>query len=70
MARQARQILYASDRTAARLLDMTPSEFRDLVNAGALPRPHRIGTHERWRVEDLDAILRGAAFRPQDDFTL
>lgn len=70
MARPTAQILYASDRTAARLLDMTPSEFRDLVNAGALPRPSRIGTLERWNVEDLEAILRGTVLKPQDDFSL
>lgn len=70
MARPALQLLYASDRTAARLLDLKLAEFRDLVAAGALPPPTRIGALERWSVEDLDAILRGRAFRPQDDFTL
>lgn len=70
MARPALQLLYASDRTAARLLDLKLAEFRDLVAAGVLPPPTRIGALERWSVEDLDAILRGRAFRPQDDFTL
>ena len=33
------QILYASEQSAARLLDMRPAEFRALVDAGALPPP-------------------------------
>ena len=70
MAKIAPHLLWASDRTAARLLDLKLTEFRELVNAGALPPPTRIGALERWSVEDLDAILRGQAFRPQDEFTL
>ena len=37
------QILYASEQSAARLLDMRPAEFRALVDAGALPPPPRKG---------------------------
>lgn len=70
MAKPVPQLLYASDRTAARLLDLTLAEFRELVTAGALPPPTRIGPLDRWNVEDLDAIIRGQAFRPQDEFTL
>ena len=62
--------LFARDRTAAQLLDMTPSEFLALVNAGALPRPTRVGNHDRWSVADLDAILHGNAPKPTEDFTL
>lgn len=57
----ARQIL-ASDRTAAKLLDMTRAEFRSLVEAGALPPPVKLGNAlQRWRVRDLEAIVTGDA---------
>ena len=65
------QMLYASERSAARLLDMKPAEFRALVNAGALPKPVRITDDvERWRVMDLDAIMRGRAPKPREEFDL
>lgn len=54
--------LFASERTAARLLDMKPREFLALVSAGALPRPVKIGgKFERWSVKELEAIKTGAA---------
>jgi len=60
--------LAVKDTTAARMLDLSAAEFRKLVSAGALPPPARIGTHERWNVDQLRAILRGDAARPNDDF--
>ncbi|MDB6455201.1 helix-turn-helix transcriptional regulator [Falsirhodobacter sp. 20TX0035] len=64
-------MLYASERSAARLLDMKPTEFRALVDAGALPRPVKIaGAVERWRVQDLDAILQGTKPKPNEEFDL
>ena len=51
--------LFASDATAAKLLDMRPAEFRELVDAGALPSPVLIGQLRRWDVEELRAIVRG-----------
>lgn len=59
--------LAVSDRKAAAMLDMTRTEFLDLVNKGALPRPRRIGHHERWPVEELQAILSGTAARPEEE---
>ncbi|SHI90481.1 hypothetical protein [Wenxinia saemankumensis] len=53
--------LFASERLAARLLDMSAAEFRRLVGVGALPGPIRIGPHERWNVKEIEAILSGAA---------
>lgn len=44
---------------AAKLLDMKPSEFRDLVRAGVLPNPRLFGKLERWDVEQLKAIASG-----------
>lgn len=71
MGRHDAPMLYASERSAARLLDMKPAEFRALVTAGALPRPAVInGDIERWRVADLDAILQGTLPKPQQDFDL
>ncbi|MDO6456295.1 hypothetical protein Q4494_04330 [Celeribacter halophilus] len=55
--------LFASDRKAAALLDLKPSEFRGLVEEGVLPRPTKIGGYERWDVEQLQAIARGEAAR-------
>jgi hypothetical protein len=63
-------LLFASERSAAAMLDMRPAEFRALVAAGSLPAPIRIGEHERWSVEDLDAIVRGQKPKPTEDFTL
>lgn len=51
--------IFASAAKAARLLDMKPAEFRALVDQGALPRPRRIGEHERWDMAQIQAILRG-----------
>lgn len=48
------------ERTAARLLDMKPAEFRTLVEVGALPQPRCIVPGvERWYVPDLDAVASG-----------
>ncbi|WP_225027681.1 hypothetical protein [Xinfangfangia pollutisoli] len=62
--------LFASERSAAGMLDMRPAEFRALVQAGALPEPIRIGPHERWSVVDLDAIVRGHKPKPPEEFSL
>jgi hypothetical protein len=51
--------LFASERTAARLLDMKPDEFRGLVDRGHLPPPRRIGEVERFDVAELQAVIRG-----------
>ena len=59
---------YASAAITGRMLALSAAEFRKLVSAGALPPPARIGTHERWNVDQLRAILRGDAARPNDDF--
>ncbi len=58
--------IFARERTAAQLLDMKPSEFRELVDAGILPPPESLGDFERWRVSLLVAINTGAAF--DEDF--
>ena len=51
--------ILASERTAAKLLDMKPAAFRALVNEGHLPKPRDIAGHERWDVEELRQIGRG-----------
>ena len=56
--------------TAAAMLDMPQAEFLRLVEHGALPPPVRIGKHERWRVEQLNAIIRGDAAKPDGGFEL
>ena len=59
--------LFASEATAARLLDMQRAQFRSLVEAGALPKGQEIAPGViRWRVADLDAILTGKAM--SEDF--
>ena len=53
------QPLFASEKRAAGLLDMTKSTFRDLVAGGILPGPMIIGSCERWDVEALQRAIRG-----------
>jgi predicted DNA-binding transcriptional regulator AlpA len=53
--------ILASERTAAKLLDMRLAAFRSLVKEGVLPKPTEIGGLERWDVEQLRAIISGAA---------
>ncbi len=55
------QPLFAGAGKAAKLLDLTPSDFRRLVSAGVLPPPCRLGEFERWDVEQLKAIASGEA---------
>ncbi len=62
--------LFASDATAAKLLDMRPAEFRELVEAGALPSPVQIGPLRRWDVDELRAILRGRKPTAKEAFDL
>ncbi len=59
--------LFASETTAAALLDMKPAEFRQLVEAGSLPGPTKLN---RWDVAELQAIMRGDAHRPKDELDL
>lgn len=53
--------IFATDRTAARLLDMTPAEFRGLVEGGHLPGPRMIGGLARWDMAELRRIITGEA---------
>jgi predicted DNA-binding transcriptional regulator AlpA len=57
-------------QTAAAMLDMPPAEFMRLVERGALPPPVRIGQHDRWNVDQLTAIIRGDAAKPNQEFEL
>lgn len=59
------------EANAAAYLDLSVSRFRKLVSSGALPRPVRLADGvERWRTDDLRAILSGEAARPAEDFEL
>lgn len=52
--------IFASEKSAARLLDMQPADFRALVTAGLLPRGREIVPgFERWSVDDLKRIIAG-----------
>lgn len=63
--------LALDDRTAAKLLCMKPAFFRELVQTGALPKPVRIaGNIERWLYSDIEAVLKGNAARPSQEFEL
>lgn len=54
-------LLAVKETTAAKLLDMHVSEFRHLVQIGALPQPIDLADQLlRWRVSDLESILNGA----------
>lgn len=63
--------LAVGEKNAARLLDMSLPDFLALVKIGSLPPPIKInGGPERWRVDDLRAILSGDAARPTEEFEL
>ncbi|KMK67038.1 hypothetical protein [Puniceibacterium sp. IMCC21224] len=66
----ARPSLAAGERTAAAMLDLPVTAFRRLVSMGALPQACRIGEFERWRIDDLRAILDGTAALPNEDFEI
>lgn len=52
--------IYASEKTAAELLDMKPAEFLRLVDGGHLPRGREIAPGViRWEADELRAIGRG-----------
>lgn len=54
--------IYASETTAAKLLDMRPAEFRALVEAGHLPQAYEIAPGvPRWKTEMLEKIANGDA---------
>lgn len=58
--------IFATDRTSAKLLDMSCREFRDLVDKGYLPKPILLGgEHERWKVSELERIASGEAAKPE-----
>ena len=62
--------LFATEKHAAQLLDMSQSKFRELVKQGALPRPIEIGELNRWDVEKIKAILSGNAAKPREGLEL
>jgi len=51
--------IFATAATAARMLDMKPKAFSDLVASGYLPSPHRIGSMERFDMDELVRVIRG-----------
>lgn len=53
--------LFAREATAAQLLDMTPGELKQLVEAGHLPAPRDIGGVKRFDVDELRRVIRGDA---------
>jgi hypothetical protein len=59
--------MFAREQTAAKILDMTCTEFRTLVECGSLPKPT---AHNRWDVAALEAIMRGEKIKPAEDFDL
>lgn len=60
-------LIAVRDTTAAKMLDLPATEFRRLVQCGALPPAVRIAGHERWRVRDIEAILSGDAAKPKSE---
>lgn len=51
--------IFASDRNAAKLLDLKQAVFCALVDGGHLPKPIDIGGYKRWDVEQLRRISSG-----------
>ncbi len=67
MAKAGFTPFFASDRIAAQLLDMKPTEFRKLVGNGDLPQPCRIGDLERWDMQEIGRIISGEAIHGMGD---
>lgn len=66
----AREPIWAAEKTAAELLDMKPSQFRELVEADHLPRGREIAPGViRWDADQLRAIGRGDAIDGGIDWT-
>lgn len=55
--------IFAKDKTAAQLMDMTEAEFLRLVDEGHLPKPRTIGGIQRWDVSELNRIARGESIQ-------
>ena len=56
--------------TAASMLDLPIKDFMRLVADGALPPPVKIGMQDRWSVAQIEAVMRGDAAKPNDEFDL
>ncbi len=54
--------LYAGASSAARMLDLSISEFLRLVELGFLPSPTWIEKHKRWAVSELSNIKTAASY--------
>ncbi len=50
---------FATDKSAAELLDMKPKQFRELVANRCLPPARQIGGLERWCMEDVYKAIKG-----------
>lgn len=55
--------MFAQEKTAAKLMDMSTTEFIRLVEAGHLPKPRDIGGIKRWDVAELARIAKGEAIQ-------
>lgn len=54
--------ILASEERAARLLDLSPKQFRSMVDGGHLPKGREIAPGlVRWVVDDLRRIATGNA---------
>lgn len=47
------------EKKAASMFDLSPKDFRALVDDGTFPKPKRLGGCERWDIAELKAIFRG-----------
>ncbi|MCA0919689.1 helix-turn-helix transcriptional regulator [Pseudooceanicola nanhaiensis] len=64
-----REKLAVTEKEAAFMLSLALTEFMQLVDAGALPRPvHLTPKIKRWPVDTLRAALTGANVNDGDEF--
>ena len=59
--------IFATERSAAKLLDMKPADFTQLVDGGHLPKPRDIAGMKRWDVEELRRVIAGEAAEGMGD---
>lgn len=51
--------MFVSEFTAARMLELTTSEFRAMRDAGTLPPPRSLCGIERYDVDEIRRVIRG-----------
>lgn len=52
---------------AAVYVGLSPNKFRDMVGAGAMPKPRVAGRRRIWDIDDLDAAFKALPIEGEQD---